>query len=373
MKHNFFSWQVNTLALGCLLLGMPLWGQGITDGTNTMEIIVPVGTVAEQNDVIVSSYSGIIVSPQSVRIVSRVYGELLELGFKDGDHVKKGQLLYRLDDTKYKAAVKKIKAQLDQSKAKVNYAQKSFDRTDMLYSKNAASLDSKENLQSVLDALQASEQESEAELISAEEDLRNCIIRAPIDGMVTTTNYTPGNYLTPSSGTLVTLFQIDPVRVRFFISNRDFLEHFSSQETLKKDCRVTLSMANGEAYPEEGRFELMNMEANKNTDTVQIYALFANGKHTLLPNSTVTVTLTKKTAKRLPAIPSTAVMHDSHGAYVWLLGKGNIVKKQHVILGNTDGTTQLILSGIKAGEEIVTDGTHKVMDGVKIVPDRKGR
>jgi RND family efflux transporter MFP subunit len=132
-------------------------------------------------------------------------------------------------------------------------------------------------------------------------------------------------------------------------------------------------LANGEAYPAEGKIELMSMEANRNTDTVQIYALFDNPDFKLLPNSTVKVTLAKKTSKKLPAIPSAAVMYDSQGAYVWLVENGDVVKKQHVLLGNTDGASQMILSGLTAGAEIVTDGTHKVMDGIKIVPDRQGR
>ena len=373
MKIALMPWRGNVLAFTLLFISLSLLGQGIPGGPGAMEIIVPVGIVEEKEDLEVNNYSGVVLSPQSVKIVSRVSGELLEVGFKDGDQITKGQVLYRLDDTKYQAVVKKIQAMLAQSQARAEYAQKNYERTNTLYVKEITTLDDLENTQSTLKAMLAAVAENEAELITAEEDLKDCIIRAPIDGMVTTTNYTIGNYLTPSSGPLVNLFQISPVRVRFFISTRDYLDLFGSKECLQTESRVTLTLANGEAYPAEGKIELMSMEANRNTDTVQIYALFDNPDFKLLPNSTVKVTLAKKTSKKLPAIPSAAVMYDSQGAYVWLVENGDVVKKQHVLLGNTDGASQMILSGLTAGAEIVTDGTHKVMDGIKIVPDRQGR
>lgn len=376
MKIGLMPWHGKVLAFTLLIISLTLSGQEIPGGPGgpgAMEIIVPVGIVEEKEDMEVNNYSGVVLSPQSVRIVSRVSGELLEVGFKDGDQIKQGQLLYRLDDTKYQATVKKIRAMLAQGQARAEYAQKNYERTNALYAKEITTLDALESTQSTLKAMLAAVAETEADLISAEEDLKDCIIRAPIDGMVTTTNYTVGNYLTPSSGPLVNLFQISPVRVRFFISTRDYLDLFGSPESLRTDSRITLVLANGEVYPAEGEIELMSMEANRNTDTVQIYALFDNPEYKLLPNSTVKVTLAKKNSKKLPAIPSSAVMFDTQGAYVWLVENGDMVRKQHVVLGNTDGETQMILSGLSAGAEIVTDGTHKVMNGVMIVPDRQGR
>ena len=117
----------------------------------------------------------------------------------------------------------------------------------------------------------------------------------------------------------------------------------------------------------------MNYEANQNTDTVQIYALFDNPDAKLIPNSTVTVNLTRKNGKKSPAVPLSAVLHDAAGAYVWLLGEGNQAKKQRIVLGNADGGSQIILAGLKAGDRIVTDGTHKVIEGMEIEPDKRER
>ncbi len=350
------------------------WAQG-GGGTNgqIMKCVVPVEVVTERENEENNSYVGIVLPLQVVKIVSIISGELLEVGFKDGSRVIKGQMLYRMDNIKYLAAVKKAEAQVEQCKATVNYAQKSFDRDSTLLGKGMLSQDAWDNSQSTLLTNQASQSIAEADLISAREDLRNCTIIAPIDGIVATTNYTVGNYLTPSSGTLVTIIQVNPVRVRFAISNRDYLNLFGSLDNFKSESGIAIVLADGSPYSGEGTIELMNMEANRNTDTVQIFALFDNPQQQLIPNSTVTVNLTRKNAKKLPAVPASAILHDSRGAYVWLLDDKNMVKKQNVILGNTDGSTQMILSGLKAGDSIVTDGTHKVMVGMEVEPDRKVR
>lgn len=342
-------------------------------GKTALKTTVPVGTVTEKENMESGNYTGVVLSPQIVRIVPRVSGELLEIGFRDGDRIEKGQMLYRLDDIKYQAAVRNAEAQVAQCKAKVSYSRKSYERNSTLYERQAVSKDTWENAKSTLDSDLASQKAAEAELVSARQDLKDCTISAPIDGIVAATNYTVGNYLTPSSGTLITLFQVDPVRVRFSISTRDFLSRFGTLHNLKENARISVTLPDGTSFPTAGKVELMNYEANQNTDTVQIYALFDNPDAKLIPNSTVTVNLTRKNGKKSPAVPLSAVLHDAAGAYVWLLGEGNQAKKQRIVFGNADGGSQIILAGLKAGDRIVTDGTHKVIEGMEIEPDKRER
>lgn len=336
-----------------------------------LTVSVPVESVREKEDIERSSYTGLVQSPQIVRIVPRVSGELLEIGFKDGDRIRKDQMLYRLDDIKYQAAVKNAEAQVAQCKAKVSYAEKNYLRNKTLYERQAVSRDTLENAESTLHSERASQKAAEAELMSAQQDLSDCTIKAPIDGLVAATNYTVGNYLTPSSGTLITLFQIHPIRVRFSISTRDFLTNFGTLKSLKEDAVITVLLSNGTKYPLNGKVELMNYEANQNTDTVQIYALFENPEGKLIPNSTVTVTMTKKNGLKRSCVPMTAVQHDADGAYVWFLGEGKRAEKRRIVLGRASEEDQIVLSGLTPGDLIVTDGTHKVIEGITILPDMR--
>ncbi|MBO4646534.1 MAG: efflux RND transporter periplasmic adaptor subunit [Lentisphaeria bacterium] len=328
--------------------------------------VVAVDKVVEMNDLEKRNYTGLIVSKSVVQITPRVSGEILKVGFADGSIVKKGQLLYQLDSVQYEAAVKGAEAKVAEAKARYDYAKKSFDRNSSLYNKKAASRDTMENTKSALETTRAAVMAAEAELISARDNLKNTRIIAPIDGFAGVTSFTQGNYLTPSSGTLVTIIQIQPVRVRFSISSADYLSMFGSFENLKKTASVRLQLSDGEDYATEGTIELLNNEANKLTDAIQVYATFPNQDFKLLVGSTVRVSMTKKQSKLVAAVPPSAVMHESRGSYVYVVGKDNKVEKRYIVPGNSTPSWQLIRSGLKKGETVIVQGTHKTMPGAVV-------
>ncbi len=328
--------------------------------------VVAVAPVVEMNDLESRHYTGLIVSKSVVQIVPRVSGEILKVGFSDGSIVKKGQMLYQLDPVQYEAAVKAAEAKILECKARFEYARNSYDRNNSLYSKQAASRDTMENTKSALETSRAAMMAAEAELIRARDNLKNTTITAPIDGYVGVTNFTLGNYLTPSSGTLITIIQIQPVRVRFSISSSDYLSMFGSFENLKKTASVRLRLSDGKDYATEGTIELLNNEANKLTDAIQVYATFPNQDFKLLVGSTVQVTMTKKESRKRPAVPPSAVMHESKGSYVYVVGKGNLVEKRYIVSGNSTADWQLVNAGLKKGETVIVEGTHKTMPGAPV-------
>ncbi len=334
--------------------------------------VVAVDQVVEMNDLESRNYTGLIVSKAVVQIVPRVSGEILKVGFEDGSIVKKGQMLYQLDPVQYQAAVKSAEAKVAECKARFEYARNSFDRNSSLYDKKAASRDAMENTKSALETTRAAVMAAEAELIRARDNLKNTTIIAPIDGYVGVTNFTQGNYLTPSSGLLVTIIQLQPVRVRFSISTAD-LFMFGNFQNLKRDASVRLQLSDGRNYADEGTVELLNNEANKLTDAIQVYASFPNRDLKLLVGSTVRVTLTKKEGRKLPAVPPSAVMHENKGSYVYVVGKDNKVEKRYVVPGNSTADWQLINAGLKKGETVIVQGTHKTMPGATVEPRKAGK
>lgn len=328
--------------------------------------VVEAEVVKEVRDSATRRYTGLVVSRAVVQMVPRVSGEILKVGFEDGSYVKAGQLLYKLDSTQYEASVKVAEAKITECKAKVEYTQNNFDRMNLLYGTNAASLDSMQNAKSALEANKAALLSAEAELITAKDNLKNTSITAPIDGVVGVTNYTRGNYITPSSGVLITIIQTQPIRVRFSISTRDFLSMFGSFKEITSNASVTLGLADGTKYGEEGVIELLNNEANSKTDAVQVYAQFPNRDFRLLVGSTVVVTLSKKVGRTLPAVTPSAVMHDNNGSYVYVLNEKNVAEKRVVIPGDSNGELQMIESGLAKGERVVVKGTHKVIPGTEV-------
>lgn len=290
--------------------------------------VVEVGEVLAVQDTQSRRYTGRVVSPATVSLVPRVAGEILEVGFRDGDTVQAGQMLYRRD------------------------VLESAERTEQVaYGELLA---------------------AEADLVTAQDDLRNTRIVAPMAGRIGVTAFTAGNYVTTSSGTLVTLVRTDPVRVRFGLSVRDMQAVFGSEEELRSLGRVRVRLADGTDYGTEGRVTIVDNTAEGRTDTILVYAELANPQSRLVPESTVVVTLYRQTDSLVPAVPPSAVQHDAQGAFVYVVQEDDRVSLRRVTLGNLVGESQTVRSGLTAHERVVTDGTHKVADGMKVDYARKG-
>ena len=345
-------------------ISIPLFAQM----PGAMKQVVGVAAVEDVANVQSRRYTGQVVAQAVVNVMPRVSGEILKLGFNDGDYVKKGQMLYTIEKTQYEAAVKQAEATIAECKARLEYAQSTYDRNQRLYEVNATSKDTMENTKSALDAMRAELAAAEAALVTANDNLKYTTITAAIDGLVGVTKFTAGNYITPSSGSMLTIIQMQPIRVRFSMSTGDFLSGFGSLTALKENGEISLKLADGSEYATGGKIEFLNNEANVKTDAVQVYASFPNADMKLIPGSTVTVTLSKKDSSKMPAVPPSAVMHDAQTSFVYVVGEGNKIDRRVVELGDMTKTHQLIKSGLKAGEKVVSQGTHKVMPGDEIIP-----
>ena len=217
------------------------------------DIRLPVVEVVDVADFKVKTYPGRVVPVAQVNIVPQVSGEILEVGFENGSVVKEGDVLYVLDSVKYEAAVKSAEAKVAETKALQQYAERNYARHLKLVDSRAVSQDAVDNSLSARDSARAALAAAQADLAEKRDSLDHCRITAPISGKVGTTQYTRGNYVTTSSGTLVTLVQNAPIRVRFSISNRDYLDLFgASGQRIKEEAVLGLSLANGGEYPDPG-------------------------------------------------------------------------------------------------------------------------
>lgn len=333
---------------------------------------VTVGKVTETENVETRRYTGHVTSSASVSLIARVSGELLGLGFEEGDFVHRGQVLAELDSVRYEADVKNIEAKIAESKARLSYAAISYNRNAELFEKKAISKDAMDSSESEHEAYKAALLAAEAQLITARDDLKNTRIVAPIDGKIGVTNFTAGNYLTPSSGVIATIIQVDPLRVSFAISSRDFLAMFGTVDRLKANADIRLRLADDSIYEYGGSVEFIDNQANLRTDTVQVYAKFENPDGKLIPGATVTVLLSRRNGGYVPAVAPSAIMHDEQSAYVYVVDGENKVERRDVELGAAKTGLQLISSGLRTGELVVTDGMHKTMPGAVIEPDYQG-
>ncbi|MBO7721637.1 MAG: efflux RND transporter periplasmic adaptor subunit [Kiritimatiellae bacterium] len=334
------------------------------------EMILPVARVKNLPDNRSKTYPGRVVHIQRVDVIPQVSGEILEVCFRNGADVKAGDILYRLDPVKYKAAVKNAESKMQEMKANVHYAELSYERHKKLLETRAVSLDAVDNALSQRDSSRAAFAAAQAELVAAKDDLAHCTIVAPISGKVGTTAKTKGNYLTAGSGTLVSIVQTDPVRVRFSVSNRELLEFFHAQwSESQENAVIKVRLADGTVFPRDGKAEYMENAADEFTDTMQIFALFDNKEGLLKVGGTVSVTLSSRKGVLRPSIPASSILQDVKGPYVWVVDGSGAVERRYIARGDLHGSGWLYVEkGLKLGERIVAEGGHKVRKDTVIKP-----
>lgn len=328
--------------------------------------VVTVDEVKSAPDKLNRRYSGRVAPIFIITSVARVSGDLVHQGFKDGDMVKKGQLLFAIDDIRYRAAVASAKAKIQSIKAQLAYAQKSLDRHNTLFKQKAVSQDTKENTEEHVNDLKAQLLAAEAQLVLAEDDLKNTKVYAQVDGKSGKAVYAPGNYITPGSGKLVDVISMDPIRVRFSISQRDFLELFGNEKNLKEQAVVSLNMPDGTIYNKTGKIVIVDNQTLNATDSIRVWAIFDNPENKLIPNAAITCSLSRNAAVKRAAVLPSAIMHDRKGAYVYVVDKANKVSRRSVLLGNTDGELQIIREGLNVGEKVIVEGSHKTFPGSEV-------
>lgn len=328
-----------------------------------------VAEVAERVDYQMRTYPGRVTPVALANVRAQVAGEIQEVCFSNGSFVVQGQTLYRIDPVKYEAAVRNAEAKVVECKANLLYAEQSHERHERLIKARAVSRDAADSALAQRDTARAALAAAEAELVSARDDLKHCTVVAPVEGKTGTTAFTEGNYVTASSDPLVGIVKLRPIRVRFSMSNRDFLSMFGgSVDVLREDGTVALTLADGRRYAEEGQIEYMDNLTDTRTDTVCVYVIFRNEAVCLKPGDGVTVMLSSRKGVKRVAVPQTAVMQDAQGAYVWVLGEGDCAERRAVLRGRVSGEWVFVEEGLAVGERIVVDGAHRVRKGMAVVP-----
>ena len=337
-------------------------------------VTLPVCEVKEVQDTGAKRYPGRICPVAEVVVRPQVTGEILEVGFANGQNVKKGDVLYRLDPVQYTAAVKNAEAKVAELKATLAYAEAKAARHSELVKTRAVSQDDLDHSLATRDATRASLAAAEASLTAARDDLAHCTIVAPIAGKVGTTVRTEGNYVQKGDARLVTLVQVDPIRVRFQVSSVDYAAAFGADAArIVADGRVEVRLVSGAESCVTGRVEYVDNMADALTDTVEVYALLDNPKGTFLAGQTVMVTLDNRNGAKCPAVPPNAIAQDLRGTYVWVVGKDGTAERRRVTRGARRNGLQLVPLGLKAGERVVADGVHRVSEGMAVTPEGAGR
>ena len=325
-------------------------------------------------------FIGRIQSVARVDLVARVTAFIDSYVFKEGDEVRKGQVLYKLEQPPFQADVDAKQGVVEQTKAQLANADVTLQRASTLLNTPAGQ-------QSTVDAAKAGQGNLQGQLLSAQAQLKTSqinlgytTITSPIDGKIGRTNVTAGNVVTPSSGTLATVVGQDPMYVVFPASVRSVLELRDRYVPLGgfDAVKIRILLPDGRTYGQIGKLDFIDNTVSSTTDSITLRATIPNpplkqggvesGLRELADGEFVTVLLEGARPVDLLAIPQSAVLTDQTGSYVYLVGDDDKALRQDVKLGQTQPPEVSVLSGLQEGQSIVVDGLQRVRVGQPVSP-----
>jgi membrane fusion protein, multidrug efflux system len=327
---------------------------------------VSVVPVISREIVDTASFIGRIVAIDKVDIVARVPGFIEQRFFTEGQLVKTGDLLFRIEQATYKAAVEQQEANLAKARATETNAAVQLERgKELVRGQNIP--------QSTFDQRAADAGTAKAEVLVAEAALKQAQINldytevhAPIDGRIGLANHTVGNLVGPSSGILATIVSQDPIYVIFQATERDILEYkrrLAADSGQSPHVVVHIKLPDGTIYPEPGLSNFLDNQVGNSTDTVAVRAQFPNPQGLLTAGGFVTATVERGAPKSELVVPLSAVQVDQAGRYVLVVSGDKKVEQRRVTTGTEQGTEVAVIDGLKQGENVIVEGIQKVRPG----------
>jgi multidrug efflux system membrane fusion protein len=309
---------------------------------------------------------GTVTSLATVTIRSQISGYLVKVAFKEGDEVKKGDLLAEIDSRPYEATLAQAKGALARDEALLKGAQVDLTRYQGLAAQNAVPRQQLDTQTALVAQDQGLVEADRAAVKSAEVNLQYCHITSPLDGRVGLRQVDQGNYVTPGDANgLVVITQLDPISVLFTVPE-DNLQAIANRLKQGAVLPVTALDRSGATKLAEGSLQTFDSQIDPTTGTIKLRAQFPNEARTLFPNQFVNIRLLLDTHKDVTTMSTAGIQRGVPGTFVYLINDDSTVSVRPVKLGVTDGNRVELLSGLQPGDRIVIDGADKLRDGAKI-------
>ncbi|DAB34991.1 MAG TPA: efflux transporter periplasmic adaptor subunit [Sulfurospirillum sp. UBA12182] len=318
------------------------------------------------------SYPAQIYSFRGVNVVARVSGVLEEKFFEEGSFVEKGQKLYKIEDTIYKAKVDAAQASVGMAEAVLNNATRVWNRTKELYAKKAVSQESRDNALSAYEQAVASLALAKANLNQAKVDLEYTNVKAPISGVVGLKLVDVGDYVSASAGTnLVSITQNDVVNVEFSMPLSDYMNIKNGIWSLPQDNKIKVSLIiDDKPVQKSGVIDFIDINANKNTATVKMRAVIDNSDKYLIPGSFARVVTEDIYQKDVISVPQKAVLQNPLGTVVFV-EKDGVVGVKPVKVANESKDLFILKQGaVQSGDRVILNNFFRIKPGSQIAVDK---
>lgn len=347
----------------CFLTPSPLWAQS-ADAPK-----VSVGVVQAERKPVSSAldFVGRVEAINRVEVRARVTGYLEAIDFKEGDFVKEGAPLYRIEDGLFKAAVSEAQGALERSKAAKVLTAVQLDRAKDLLSREVGTVVARDQAFAADEQAKGQILVNEANVQTAKINLGYTTISAPVAGKIGRSAVTKGNVVGPNTGPLTVIVSQDPMYVTFPVSQREFLRFQQREEALDvTQLKSTLRFADNRTYDQTGTINFVDVTVNRSTDTVLVRASFPNPNGALIDGQLVRVAVEAGNPEEKVIIPQAALIADQEGVYVFIVedGKAEVRRLQ---VGGEHGNGVVVESGLSGGEQVIVEGLQGVRPGSPVI------
>jgi membrane fusion protein (multidrug efflux system) len=301
-----------------------------------------------------------------VEIRARITGYLDEVLFKEGDLIKEGTPLYRIEKGLFEAEARKAEGALKRSQASKTLSALQLARAQELVEKQAGTVVARDQAQAQDEQAAGAVLVDQANLATAQINLGYTDIVAPLTGKVGRTSITKGNVVNPGSGPLTVIVSQDPMYVSFPVSQREFLKaQAAGRQVDISDIKARLRFADGTTYRQEGIINFVDVQVDRSTDTILARATFPNPDGALVDGQFVRIELETGKPEEKVVIPQAALIADQEGVYVFAVENGKAAVKR-VQPGEEVNSGVVIDQGLTSGEVVIVDGLSLVHPGIEV-------
>jgi membrane fusion protein (multidrug efflux system) len=326
-----------------------------------------VGTVLAEERPIERSmeFVGRVEAVERVDIRARVTGYLSAVLFKEGDVVKAGAELFRIEQAPFQAAVQQAQGALFRAQADYANATAQAKRAEELARTSVTSLSERDRKVAEQQKAQGDVITGDANLKTAQINLAYTEISAPISGMIGRTHVTKGNVVGPDSGLLTTIVSQDPMYVVFPVSQREFLRLEGERDKAGERLVVKIAFSNGEAYDKNGKIDFVDVTVDRATDSVTVRATMPNPARKLIDGQLVRVLVQGDKPDMKILIPQSALIADQQGVYVFVVEDGKALVRR-VVTSGENGSDAVVESGLKPGDQVIAEGMESLRPGAPV-------